>query len=36
VLVSRLGAVVATSWRIDAYLTALVTSIANLSRTIDG
>jgi hypothetical protein len=36
VLVSRLGAVVAMSWRIDAYLTALVTSIANLSRTIDG
>ncbi|WP_143134113.1 hypothetical protein [Actinoplanes philippinensis] len=36
VLVSRLGAVVATTWRIDAYLTALVTSIANLSRSIDG
>ncbi|WP_109593211.1 hypothetical protein [Actinoplanes xinjiangensis] len=36
VLVSRLGTVVATTWRIDAYLTALVTSIANLSRTIDG
>jgi hypothetical protein len=36
VLVARLGTVVATSWRIDAYLTALVTSIANLSRTIDG
>jgi hypothetical protein len=36
VLVSRLGAVVATAWRIDAYLTALVTSIANLSRSIDG
>jgi hypothetical protein len=36
VLVSRLGTVVATAWRIDAYLTALVTSIANLSRSIDG
>jgi hypothetical protein len=36
VLVLRLGTVVATTWRIDAYLTALVTSIANLSRTIDG
>ncbi|MEU4158719.1 hypothetical protein [Actinoplanes sp. NPDC026670] len=36
VLVSRLGTVVAATWRIDAYLTALVTSIANLSRSIDG
>ncbi|WP_433796056.1 hypothetical protein [Actinoplanes sp. CA-252034] len=36
VLVARLGTVVATAWRIDAYLTALVTSLANLSRTIDG
>jgi hypothetical protein len=36
VIVARLGEVVATAWRIDAYLTALVTSIANLSRSIDG
>ncbi|MFD1372151.1 hypothetical protein [Actinoplanes sichuanensis] len=36
VLVSRLGTMVAATWRIDAYLTALVTSIANLSRSIDG
>ncbi|WP_430784199.1 hypothetical protein [Actinoplanes sp. G11-F43] len=36
VLAARLGEVVATTWRVDAYLTALVTSIANLSRSIDG
>ncbi|WIM93096.1 hypothetical protein ACTOB_005062 [Actinoplanes oblitus] len=36
VLAARLAGVVATVWRIDAYLTALVVSIANLSRCIDG
>jgi hypothetical protein len=36
VTAARLATVVATSWRIHAYLTALVTSVANLSRCIDG
>ncbi|BCJ39377.1 hypothetical protein GCM10010168_63750 [Actinoplanes ianthinogenes] len=36
VLAARLASVVATAWRIDACLTALVVSIANLSRCIDG
>ncbi|GAA4606521.1 hypothetical protein GCM10023107_76910 [Actinoplanes octamycinicus] len=36
VLTARLAGVVVTAWRIDAYLTALVVSIANLSRCIDG
>lgn len=33
---ARLGSLVTTAWRVDAYLKALVTSIANLSRNIDG
>ncbi|GAA1647478.1 hypothetical protein [Actinoplanes couchii] len=36
VLAARLGSVVATAWRVDAYLKALVNSIVNLSRSIDG
>lgn len=36
VVVARLATVVHTAWRIDDYLTALVTSIANLSQSIDG
>nr|GID81308.1 hypothetical protein Ade03nite_02320 [Actinoplanes derwentensis] len=36
VLAARLGSVVATAWRVDAYLKALVNSVANLSRSIDG
>lgn len=36
VLTARLGTVVATAWRVDAYLKALVNSIVNLSRSIDG
>jgi hypothetical protein len=35
-LAARLATVVTTVWRVDAYLTALVVSIANLSRCIDG
>jgi hypothetical protein len=36
VLAARIAAVVATAWRVDAYTKALVSSIANLSRCIDG
>ncbi|MEV0895350.1 hypothetical protein [Actinoplanes sp. NPDC049802] len=36
VLMARLGSLVTAAWRIDAYVTALTTSIANLSRSIDG
>jgi hypothetical protein len=32
----RLGIVVATSWRIHAYITALTDSITTLTRTVDG
>ncbi|HWS34538.1 MAG TPA: hypothetical protein VN408_17585 [Actinoplanes sp.] len=36
VLTARLGTVVSTAWRVDAYLKTLVNSIVNLSRSIDG
>ncbi|MBW6436923.1 hypothetical protein KZ829_24580 [Actinoplanes hulinensis] len=36
VLVARLASLVTAAWRINAYVTALTTSIANLSRSIDG
>lgn len=36
VMTTRLGTVVATTWRIHAYITALTTSITTLSRTVDG
>jgi len=36
VMAVRLSTIVATSWRIHAYITALTTSISNLSQTVDG
>ncbi|MFF5292073.1 hypothetical protein [Paractinoplanes globisporus] len=36
VMAARLGIVVATSWRIHAYISALTTSIITLSRSLDG
>lgn len=36
VMAARLATAIATSWRIHAYITALTTSVANLSACIDG